>query len=423
MSLALHLEALEPILEHGWRIFPCAPRAKTPLVTDWPRRASSNAEVISRWAKNHTDCNWGLACGPESGVFVLDVDGERGENSLRSLVEQHGTWEKTLTARTARGTHFYFQWPDAETIIRNSASKIGAGIDVRGRRGYVLCPPSTHSSGASYEWTAANMQVAPAPAWLLETVTSAARRAFKAEEIGILPDGTRNDGLARLAGAMRRRGATLAEIETTLLEHNVRRCRPPLLDYEVRKIAASVSRYAPGGLDPLESAWQESAGEYGSNYERFLGLAHRLQLARPGHAVALPLQRIAALMGVHWNTISRYRSAAVNAGVLQPSGQYIPHRVAGLYRVSTEEMLTKKLTSGLVTVRSETPSYQTEGEPLVTKQTEPLVTAQESEHPLVTAQSVWKTPTFTVLSEAELAAKIARSKQTAARWNEIAGRA
>ena len=164
-------------------------------------------------------------------------------------------------------------------------------------------------------------QTAPAPCWLLETITSAARPAVKAEEIGILPTGTRNDGLARLAGAMRRKGATLPEIETALLEHNVRRCRPPLLDYEVRKIAASVARYAPGGLDPLQVAWQASEGEYGSNYERFLGLAHRLQLARPGHAVALPLQRIASLMGVHWNTISRYRSAAVNAGVLEPSGQ------------------------------------------------------------------------------------------------------
>jgi hypothetical protein len=281
---------------------------------------------------------------------------------------------------------------------------------------------------------------------MVETLASERRPPIHAGEIGILPEGTRNDGLARLAGAMRRKGATLLEIETALLEHNVRRCRPPLLDYEVRKIAASVSRYAPGGLDPLESAWQESAGEYGSKYERFLGLAHRLQLARPGHAVALPLQRIAALMGVHWNTISRYRSAAVNAGVLQPSGQYIPHRIAGLYRVSGE-MLTKKLTSGLVTIPSKTPSYQTEGEPLVTKQTEPLVTTprvgegsspnkiiennrRESENsPNKQNQSkcresenppARKTPAA-VPSESELSEKLARSVATASRWREIAG--
>lgn len=358
MTIASHLEALEPVLERGWRLFPCAERAKAPLVTDWPRRASSNADVILRWAQKYPACNWGLACGPESGIFVVDCDGERGEKSLGSLVERHGIWEKTLTASTANGTHFYFRWPDAETIIRNSVSKVGAGIDVRARRGYVLCPPSIHPSGTPYAWTA-NFQIAHAPGWLLEAITSAARPTVEASEIGTLPEGQRNDGLARLAGAMRRKGATLPEIETALLEHNVRRCRPPLLDTEVRKIAASVSRYAPGGLDPLQVAWQESEGEYSDHYERFLGLARQLQQARPDQTVALPVERIAALMGVHWTTISRYRSAAVNAGVLQPSGQYIPHRLAGLYRVSLVPMLTKMLTSGLVSITSITPSTVT----------------------------------------------------------------
>jgi hypothetical protein len=427
LTLASHLEALEPVLERGWRIFPVRPRAKEPLVTDWPRRASSNAEVISRWAKTHAQCNWGLACGPESGVFVLDVDGERGENSLRSLVEEHGTWEKTLTASTARGTHFYFRYPTAETIIRNSASKIGAGLDVRGRRGYTIIPPSIHPDGPRYEWTA-KLRAVHAPDWLLAAVTSATSRpVLDPSEFGILPEGKRNDGLARLAGAMRRKGATLPEIETALLERNVRSCRPPLLDYEVRKIAASVSRYAPGGLDPLESAWQASLGEYPSNYERFLALARQLQIARPDQTVALPLQRIAALMGVHWNTISRYRSAAVNAEVLQPSGQYIPHRLAGLYRVSLGGMVTKpskELTSGLVTIPSESPSYQIEGEPLVSEQRNPLVSEHGGENsPLVTAPSVWKTPKFSPLSEDELNEKVRRSMEVASHWREIAGHA
>ena len=55
---------------------------------------------------------------------------------------------------------------------------------------------------------------------------------------------------------MRRRGATEAGIETALHEHNTRRCHPPLSEQEVQKIAASVMRYAPGGPDPLERAWQ-----------------------------------------------------------------------------------------------------------------------------------------------------------------------
>jgi hypothetical protein len=48
----------------------------------------------------------------------------------------------------------------------------------------------------------------------------------------------------------------------------------------------------------------------------------------------------------------------------------------------------------------------------------PLVAIQENENP----PARWKTPTFTVLSEQELAEKLARSVATARQWNEIAGR-
>jgi len=408
MSLSPTLATLEPALEHSWRIFPCAPRDKNPLLTDWPRRASSNANTISKWAEKYPACNWGLACGPESSVFVLDIDGERGEHSLRSLVEQHGTWEKTLTASTARGTHFYFRYPDAE--IRNSASKVGVGIDVRGRRGYTIIPPSTHPSGATYEW-AGEPQIAAAPDWLLKSITSAARPVIEPSDIGNLPKGQRNDGLARLAGALRRKGKSRAEIEGELLTANLRRCRPPLRDDEVRKIAASIASYPVGGLDPLEAAWQATQSR-GSNYERFLALARELQLARSNQAIALPLKRIAALLTTSWMTVSRYRMKAVSEGLLIPAGQYIIRRKAGMYRCS--ELLTKSqvLTSGLV--NSVTPSEH----PLVNMDVSPLVNitpSEQAESPLVNRDSlislapqlaksarVWEPPTFVEMSVGEI---------------------
>jgi hypothetical protein len=50
-----------------------------------------------------------------------------------------------------------------------------------------------------------------------------------------LAGGHRNDGLARLAGSLRRKGATQEQLEAQLLEANLRRCRPPLDDVEVCK--------------------------------------------------------------------------------------------------------------------------------------------------------------------------------------------
>lgn len=318
----------------GWRLLPCVEHGKTPLIQDWPRRASCDADVIRRWSQKHANCNWGVACGAESGVWVLDVDGELGSASLRSLVERHGSdWTKTLTAKTGTGLHLYFKNP-AGIVIRTRAGKLGVGLDIRGTGGYAICPPSTHPSGARYEWVS-ELAPASAPAWLLEMVTSAARPVVHTSGIGILPEGSRNDGLMRLAGAMRRRGATTAEIETALLEHNGRRCRPPMLDAEVRKIAASVSRYPPGGLDPLEQAWQAIQGEtFPSRYERFLALAGQLQLARPGQPVALPLERIAGLMCCDWTQVRRYRKRAVMAGLLRKVADHVPNRRAAQYRVS-----------------------------------------------------------------------------------------
>jgi len=338
-------------------------------------------DVIRFWAEKHKSCNWGVATGPESGVFAVDVDGESGEESFSSLVDQHGAWTETLAVRTARGQHFYFDWPTSGTI-RNSAGKLGAGVDVRGDGGYCVIPPSTHPTGARYEWATANFPVSPAPAWLLERITSAARPVLDPREFGILLDGTRNDGLARYAGALRRKGKNQSEIEAELLAANVRRCRPPLPDADVRMIAASIARYPVGGPDPLQVAWQASEGEYGSNYDRFLALCARLQQGRPDQAIALPLKRIGELMGVHWNSVSLYRKKAVATGVLLPCGQYVPQRIAGTYRFSTVTRGTpvNPVTScnyGLVTVLPNTPSYSFETTPLVTVPKSPLVTVSE----------------------------------------------
>jgi hypothetical protein len=333
-------ESLEPVLylaARGWRLLPCVERDKIPLIRDWPRRASCDFDVICRWAQRHERCNWAVATGLGSGVFVIDVDGESGTNLFCSMVEQHTTWARTLTAITARGQHFYFTYPATGTI-RNSAGKLGIGLDVRGDGGYVLVPPSIHPSGALYEWTSPSNGFAPvsAPDWLLHEIVTATARSIEPSEIGILPEGRRNDGLTRAGGYFRRTGATLAEIEIVLMEQNARRCRPPLLDTEVRTIAASVCRYEPGGPDPLMVAWQATESEAcGSRYERFLSLARQLQRTRPGQPVILPLERIAELMGCDWTLVRRHRRRAVLAGLMRQTADPVPHRRAAEYLITS----------------------------------------------------------------------------------------
>lgn len=66
----------------GWRLFPVKARDKRPLIDDWPHQATDEEERLRLWFKRFPDCNRAVATGPESGVFVLDVDGEQGRASL-----------------------------------------------------------------------------------------------------------------------------------------------------------------------------------------------------------------------------------------------------------------------------------------------------------------------------------------------------
>ncbi len=237
------------LANRGFRLFPVEVRGKRPLIKEWPVKATSDPQAVRMWMKQYPDGNWGLATGRASGIFVLDVDGEKGAAAISEWVRLHGDdWTNTLTVKTGRGAHLYFLWPTG-VPVRNSASKLAGGLDVRGEGGYVIVPPSVHPSGQVYQWegTGQNAQIMPAPKWLLEMLISPAQPMASAPAVdcNVIPEGQRNAMLAKLAGAMRRQGTTPQAIEVALLAENASRCSPPLPEAEVRGIARSVSRYAP----------------------------------------------------------------------------------------------------------------------------------------------------------------------------------
>ena len=261
VMLGLHpsssMDAVLALAARGWRVFPIAPTAKTPLVKNWPSLATGDAEKLRAWSRQYSGCNWGVACGPESEVFVLDVDGEEGIAALGELCMRFGNdWMKTLSVTTGRGTHLYFQYPDGAQI-RNSAGMLAPGLDIRGSGGYSIVPPSQHPNGHQYHWINEHIAIAPAPAWLLERLTFVHQCASGTHNEAAIQQGGRNVALTSLGGSMRRKGANRETIEVALLAENRQRCEPPLPELEVRQIAASVSRYKAAGQQSESYAWPD----------------------------------------------------------------------------------------------------------------------------------------------------------------------
>lgn len=238
--------------EMGFDVFPVKPHDKTPLVK-WADEASHDAaKVKALWAA-HPDANIGIATGKRSGIFVLDIDaGHGGEQSLLQLMIDWGKLPVTPISKTGGGgRHFIFSHPGVE--VRNSAGKLGAGIDTRGDGGYIVAPPSIHPNGTRYAWDNAAListtPLAPPPSWLINLLTrpEPPEPPDEGRVIGenVYITGQRNSAMTSLAGTMRRRGMTEAAIYTALVAENAARCQPPLGDDELKKLVASVFRYEP----------------------------------------------------------------------------------------------------------------------------------------------------------------------------------
>lgn len=207
---------------------------KRPLLREWQRRASSDEDQVKGWWTRWPTANIGIATGPGSGLWVLDVDGDAGEYALEAY-----DLPDTTEVRTGKGRHLYWRWPD-NGGVGTSRGRLAEGLDVRGEGGYVVAPPSVHASGRVYQWKIDLDDVEDAPGALI-TAIRASRAApapapdpvhnpgryarvildRAASELGGMGEGGRNDALFRAALALvpyiEAGAITRSEVEADLL--------------------------------------------------------------------------------------------------------------------------------------------------------------------------------------------------------------
>lgn len=251
--------------EKGWSVFPLKPHDKKPLFPAAHEKgnpcrgecgqvghgfhdAVKDVFTIAEWWSKYPDAGIGIATGDKSGFFALDVDPvHNGEETFKQHVQAFGELPKTITALTGSGGHHYlFNMPALD--IRNSAGKLGDGLDTRGNGGYIATAPTIHPNGKPYKWIEPPSKtiLAEAPEWLLKMLfQEKTNPVIQQTGEGAYISGQRNNALTSLAGTMRRKNMSEDAILQALTVENLNRCVPPLAEGEVKAIVSSVMRYQP----------------------------------------------------------------------------------------------------------------------------------------------------------------------------------
>ena len=201
-------------------VFPLSPGSKRPIKGSHGLLDATNHQDVARtrW-KRTPQANIAAATGSRSGFWVLDVDMPDGPESLATLEAEHGSLPATIEASTPRGgRHLYWRWHGDSPEIRNSAGRIGKGLDVRGEGGSIVLPPSVLATGQCYRWMKTGASTfADAPEWLVKLVLPppppprqgpkpppadienyvASAAASELTELSAAQEGTRNDALNR----------------------------------------------------------------------------------------------------------------------------------------------------------------------------------------------------------------------------------
>ena len=182
---SINLAAALAYARSGIRVFPCDAR-KRPLTPRGHHDATTDLATIRRWWARWPDALVGIPTGPESGVWVLDVDGEAGRFSLNELMARLGVATiADLTPCVSRtpsgGLHLIFRLQSAERP-RSRARDMGAGLDTRGMKadgtsaGYFVAAGSKLPDGRRYEpLDAITLEPIEAPTHSFESAAPATR--------------------------------------------------------------------------------------------------------------------------------------------------------------------------------------------------------------------------------------------------------
>lgn len=189
MNISQHTnEILEAALEyarHGWYVLPCeetmvgVPKSgKLPigsLATHGCHSASRDEATITEWWSQRPNANIAISCGP-SNLLVIDLDdrdGKYGSDEWRAVITGQSVPNTIEVITGSGGRHIYFSG------AINCKKQAAPGLEFKSIGGYVIAPPSLHTSGRRYEWDGCDFypaEISNAPRWVVELASASKGR-------------------------------------------------------------------------------------------------------------------------------------------------------------------------------------------------------------------------------------------------------
>jgi hypothetical protein len=177
------LDAALAYAAHGYPIFPLSKRTKAPIPkanrdahnkkipkTGGFYKATTDPVIIYKWWRQNEHLI-GMPMGPASNVLAIDIDTDEdhadGIAQWEQITAEHGAIDTREHLTATGGRHLILKYDDDQPIGCSRGS-LPDGIDVKGRGGYIVMPPSRRKD-REYR-VGHDMDPTDPPQWLIEMI-------------------------------------------------------------------------------------------------------------------------------------------------------------------------------------------------------------------------------------------------------------
>lgn len=136
-------------VERGWSVIPVVGKRPAIAWKEFQQRLATRNQ-IGTWfgEKNPNQFGVGIVTGALSGLVGVDCD----TNDATDFWLNNFPVSPLIVETGGGGIHVYYRLSEGG-VPRNRTGLFGMPIDFRGEGGYLVAPPSRHSSGQAYRWT------------------------------------------------------------------------------------------------------------------------------------------------------------------------------------------------------------------------------------------------------------------------------